>query len=92
MEPTLHGCEVVVLDTDPTPSNIQQGDIIAFEHDDGQQMMHRVIQVHWRNTSSDYIGGYETKGDGNEETDALSYHRDVIGEVEHVLRPPTCSG
>jgi len=86
MKPTLRGCELTVVDTTPEYENVDEGDIVAFR-EDGQQVMHRVIEHR--------VSGIEhywyTKGDNAKHHDRMVSEERLIGEVEHVVRPPTCS-
>jgi len=72
MQPTLEGCEVAVLDTNPS---VEEGDVIAFENsENGKQVMHRAV-MH----SGD---GWVTQGDNVDHYDlGTANESEVVGEL-----------
>lgn len=64
MEPEIHTGSVCFVDTKATYTEIQVGEVIAFEASTGGLVTHRVIAI----TNE----GMETKGDSNDVTDGVS--------------------
>lgn len=72
MEPTLEGCEVAVLDTNPS---VEEGDVIAFYNsENGKQVLHRAVME----TSE----GWVTQGDNVDHFDlGAANESEVYGEL-----------
>lgn len=71
MQPTFEGCEVVVLDANPS---VEEGDVVAFDSVWGSQVLHRVVDV--------TPAGFVIQGDNLEQVDVGVYgEEDIYGEL-----------
>lgn len=80
MEDTINVGDVVIVDK--KDKNFEEGDIIAFYHND-VILVHRVVNIY----EDDYGIYYQTKGDNNDDADAwLVKEDDVVGQYRLRIR------
>lgn len=64
MEPEIHTGSLAFIDTKVSYEDIEENDIVAFENENGDMVVHRAIAV--------TDGGIETKGDANDVSDGVT--------------------
>lgn len=64
MEPEIHTGSLAFIDTKVSYEDIEENDIVAFENENGDMVVHRAVDV--------TDGGIETKGDANDVSDGVT--------------------
>jgi signal peptidase len=87
MEPVLYRGDIVIIDSNPNPDNIQVGDIIVYKATwFPQPVIHRVIA---KGKLPNGTTAYEIKGDNNPSPDpALVYPNQIISKVVSINGAP----
>lgn len=68
MEPEIHTGSLAFIDTKVSYEDIEENDIVAFENENGDMVVHRAIAV--------TDGGIETQGDANDVSDGVTTTED----------------
>ncbi|WP_408611729.1 S24/S26 family peptidase [Halobacterium noricense] len=89
MEPVIDSCDILVVDkTQDTISEVESGDIIAYESIDGNLIAHKFYTTAGLPNELKYI---VAKGVNRSSVDRTPiYNEDLVGKVSRVYDLPFC--